>query len=219
MQKRFVIGARKKEGREPGADITMYSPGEGEGYLPRQLGAMRAEEAEKMEVAARNKGSHAAGISLCRCYAMIPKNHKMRKDQEDHEVGPVRGRGAEAASAESLSLSFCFQKCMRRLIRRPFLLVLSGESPGGFSSWLNLLRSEGPLISLDRLAKLDRFGEFAGSVRRLRPTENDAARLVDGRARAKKVAEKRCMVFVMVDALLVRDGTSSTDACGNSEGK
>lgn len=91
MQKRFVIGASKKERKKPGADITMYSPGEGGGYLPRQLEATRTEEAEKMEVAARNKGSHAVGISLCRCCAMIPKNHKMRRDQKDHEVGRARG--------------------------------------------------------------------------------------------------------------------------------
>lgn len=43
--------------------------------------------------------------------------------------------------------------------------------------------------------------------------ENDAARSVDRRARGKKeAAEKRLRVLVMVDALLVKDGTSSTDA-------
>jgi hypothetical protein len=75
------------EKKGPGADITMYSPGVG-GNLPWQLEATRAEEA-KTEVVARKKGSHAAGISLCRCCAMMPENHKMHKDSKNHEVGRV----------------------------------------------------------------------------------------------------------------------------------
>ena len=121
---------------------------------------------------------------------------------------------AGAASLERFSLSFTFQKCISRLRRRPFFLDFSEASPGGFSSWFSLLRSElGPPTSLERLAKLVRLEALAWLVRRVPAPEKDAARSVERRARGKKeAAEKRLSVLVMVDALLVKDGTSSTDA-------
>lgn len=80
-----------------------------------------------------------------------------------------------------------------------------------------MLRSAcGPTTSFDRLAKLDRFEELAWLVRRGTVAENDAERSVDRRRRGKKLAENRFSVFVMVDALLVSEGTSSVDACGKS---
>ena len=66
---------------------------------------------------------------------------------------------------------------------------------------------------MERLARLERFEALAWLVRRVPAAENDAARSVERRPRGKnETAEKRFKVLVMVDALLVKDGTSSTDA-------
>lgn len=127
--------------------------------------------------------------------------------------------GRSFGSSDSFSLSLTFQKCIKRLMRWPFFFVFSEASPGGFSSWLSLLRSEwGPPTSLERLARLERLEGLAWLVRRVPAPEKEAARSVERRPRGKKeAAEKRFKVLVMVDALLVKDGTSSIDAYGYSD--
>ena len=72
-----------------------------------------------------------------------------------------------------------------------------------------------PTISLDKLARLDLFAACDALVRRLTAAENDAARSEEPR-RDQKPAENRCIGFVLVDALLVNEGTSSIDAWGKS---
>lgn len=66
---------------------------------------------------------------------------------------------------------------------------------------------------MERLARLERFEGLFWLVRRVPAAEKDAARSVEGRrGRKREAAEKRLKGLVIVDALLVKDGTSSTDA-------
>lgn len=153
-----------------------------------------------------------ARMSLCRgCAVNRSKKYQKQRAPRAYDCGRSF---PGAASLDDFSLSLGFQKCIIRLRRWPFFFVLSDALLGGFSSWLSLLRSEwGPPTSLERLARLERLEALAWLVRRVPAAEKDAARSVEIRARGKKeAAEKRFRVLVIVDALLVKDGTSSTDA-------
>lgn len=154
-----------------------------------------------------------ARMSLCRGCAVNRSEKKISKPYAPHAYDCGRSF-AGAASLDDFSLSLGFQKCIIRLRRRPFFFVLSDALLGGFSSWLSLLRSEwAPTTSLERLARLERLEALAWLVRLVPAAEKDAARSVERRPRGKKeAAEKRFRVLVIVDALLVKDGTSSTDA-------
>lgn len=94
--------------------------------------------------------------------------------------------------------------------RRFFLSGFSGVSGGRLSSICSLLRLYGPPTSLDKLARLDLLLELPGLVLAGITAEIEAERSAENVVLPE--LEKRVgWPLNMVDALLVRDGTSSTE--------
>lgn len=121
---------------------------------------------------------------------------------------------------QGTSFSLDFQNFISLLIRLPFFLSDFSDSSWARDSIDNLLFSpyELPPTSLERLARLDRLPALTGRVRRGTAAENDADR--SPRGRVPPLEESRgCGPLIVVEALLVKDGTSSVEShCAGSPG-
>ena len=112
------------------------------------------------------------------------------------------------------SFSFDFQN-IRRLIRLPFFFsVLSGLSGGANSAIFSLLLLYELPTSLDRLARLDRLLDPGRTlVRAGIAAEREEERSADEAVVFAPLEKRIGWPLIMVEALLVRDGTSSTEPC------
>jgi len=120
---------------------------------------------------------------------------------------------------QGTSFSLDFQNFISLLIRLPFFLSDLSDSSWARDSIDSLLFSPYELpTSLERLARLDRLPALTGRVRRGTAAENDADR--SPRGRVPPLEENRgCGPLIIVEALLVKDGTSSVEShCAGSPG-